>query len=226
MVLSITAILAGLLFPVLSEARQRADRVISANNLRTIGMAVTMFDADEGSLPEASLLEEAGQSPSELTRLFRPDRDGALDVYQVAMSGWDGLGQLWLWGYVDAPKTFFAPHLIDSLGHEQVEIAFWAPGDVEIHGDYHYGGHRDWDGNGAARSLMDPGLVIASDTLRRFFQLNHREGMNLVRSDGSVQWISFPEDVLESLARPEETPEDVRDRYRPLWRAIEGSAKP
>jgi hypothetical protein len=226
MVLSITTILAGLLFPVLSEARQRADRVISANNLRTIGMAVTMFDADSDSLPEASLLEEPGRSPSELTCLFRPERDGMLDVYRVEMRGWDGLGRLWQWGYIDSPKTFFAPHLIDSLGHEQVETMFWNPGDVEIHGDYHYGGHRQWDETGAVRSLSDPGLVIASDTLRKVTQLNHREGMNLVRSDGSVQWISFPEVVLDSLARPEESPNEVRDRYVPLWRALEGYAKP
>lgn len=221
MVLSITMVLAGLLFPVLSEARQRADRVISANNLRSIGMAVTMYDADFKSLPPSTILEE-NRSPSELTVLFRADRDGALDEYQVEMSGWDGLGQLWQRGYIDAPKTFYAPHVIGSQGHGQIASQFWTAGPTSIYGDYHYGGHVEWD-TGVRRSLAQQDMVIASDTLHLVTELNHEEGLNIVRSDGSVQWIAFPPEVLESLARPNETPEQVDSRYRPIWRAIEGS---
>ncbi len=223
-VLSITMVLAGLLFPVLSEARQRANRVLSANNLRTIGFAVTMYDADFRALPSSGMLEE-GRSPSELTLLFRSELAHQMDEYGVEVSGWDGLGKLWQFGYVDAPKVYFAPHRLDVQGPEAVDTALWGSGERDIHGDYHYGGHIEWD-TGKRRSLATEGLIIACDTIRLVTELNHEEGMNLVRSDGSVEWISFSPELLASLARPDETPAEVRERYLPLWRRLEGGDTP
>lgn len=219
MVLSITMVLAGLLFPVLSEARQRADRVISANNLRSIGLAVTMYESDRRSLPASSLLEE-GRSPSELTLVYRAEMAGAWQ-FTVPTSGWDGLGLLWQWGYFESPKAFYAPHLLDDLSAQQIADSFRVAGDEDIHSDYHYGGHLEWDTR-AKRTLSQKSLVIASDTLRRVTELNHEEGLNLVFSDGSVQWRIFPEAILKQLARPDESPRDVKDRYLPLWRKLEG----
>jgi len=224
MVLAVTTVLAGLLFPVLSEARQRADRVISANNLRTIGLAVTMYDGDWGSMPAASLLEEGG-SPSELTMVYRADRHDAMGPYAVPLSGWDGLGRLWQWGYSDTPIIFFAPHLVDRFEQDRLEQEFRDPSGIELHSDYHYGGHVAWD-TGARRFLHEQGLVIASDTLRWVNQLNHEDGLNLVRNDGSVEWEAFTPEFLEALARPWESPDQVKDRYLPLWRSLEGGSPP
>ena len=223
-VLSITVLMAGLLFPVLAETRQRANRVLSANNLRTIGFAVTMYYSDFRSLPSSGLLED-GRSPSELTLLYRSELAHQLDEYNVGVSGWDGLGKLWQWGYVDAPKAYYAPHRLDIEGQEAVDSTLWARGDRDVHGDYHYGGHIEWD-TGTRRSLTTDRLIIASDTISLITDLNHEEGMNLVRSDNSVEWISFSPELLASLARPDETPAEVRERYLPLWRRLEGGDTP
>ncbi len=224
MVLAITVVLAGLLFPVLSEVRQRADRAMSANNLRTIGLAVTMYDGDWSSMPASSLLDE-GRSPSELTMVFRPEYHDVLGDYDTLIRGWDGLGRLWGWGYTDTPRIFFAPHVMDGFERDRREWEFRRPSGVELHGDYHYGGHVAWD-TGGRRFLHDQNLVIASDTLRQVDQLNHEDGLNLVRSDGSVEWEAFTPEFLELLARPWESPEQVKDRYLPLWRALEGGSPP
>lgn len=222
-VLAITTILAGLLFPVLSQVRQRVDIVMSGNNLRTIGFGIAMYERDElGELPR-SILQDSGGSPADLTVLFRPEQAEEM-VDGLQETGWDGLGRLYGGSYIDAPRTFYAPGHSGDARFEDFEADFHFGTNREIFGNYHYCGHLDWERN-RGRRITDPGLVLAADGLRTARDINQRDGLNVLRGDGSVNFIVYPEGVLENLTQPGETPDEVADRYRPIWRALEATRR-
>ena len=53
-VIAIIAILAAILFPVFSQAKTAAKRIVNISNLRQIGMAMTMYTMDNGGYPMMS----------------------------------------------------------------------------------------------------------------------------------------------------------------------------
>jgi prepilin-type N-terminal cleavage/methylation domain-containing protein len=53
-VIAIIAILAAILFPVFTQAKTAAKRIVNISNLRQIGMAVTMYTMDSGGYPMMS----------------------------------------------------------------------------------------------------------------------------------------------------------------------------
>lgn len=219
MVLAITATLAGLLFPVMARARERVNRVLSANNLRTLGLGFTQYDADtNGRLPASQLLADGG-SPADLTRLY--DSSYIYEEFGVQTSGWDGIGRLFELGYVSMPDVFYAPNHVGLAEFERYGHAFWDPGIGKIYGSYHYGGDIDWE-TGDRRTVNTPNLVLASEGFRSLEGLTHRDGLNLLHGDGSVRWFHLDTTFLSQLTLPGETPAEVAERYRPLWRAIEG----
>ncbi|MFK7959685.1 MAG: type II secretion system protein [Phycisphaerales bacterium] len=218
-VLAITATLAGLLFPVMARARERVNRVMSANNLRMLGLGFTQYDADtNGRLPESKLLAQGG-SPADLTRLY--DSTFIVDQFGVQTTGWDGLGLLFGLGYVSMPDVFYAPNHVGLAEFERYGDSFWDPGAQKIYGSYHYGGDMDWE-TGARRTVNSANLVLASEGFRSLSGLTHRDGLNLLHGDGSVRWFHLDTTFLAQLTLPGESPAEVADRYRPLWRAIEG----
>ncbi|MEN3001860.1 MAG: prepilin-type N-terminal cleavage/methylation domain-containing protein, partial [Armatimonadota bacterium] len=49
-VIAIIAILAAILFPVFAQARERARKTTCINNMRQIGMAITMYYGDHDEM--------------------------------------------------------------------------------------------------------------------------------------------------------------------------------
>jgi prepilin-type N-terminal cleavage/methylation domain-containing protein len=64
-VIAIIAILAGLLLPSLARAKGKANDIKCVNNLKQLGVALTMYvDENDGKLPFAERLPEAPNTPA------------------------------------------------------------------------------------------------------------------------------------------------------------------
>src|SRR5688572_28641267 len=93
-VIAIIAILAGMLLPALSNAKNRALRVSCTNNLRQLGLGLAMYaDAHNDKLPPAR---------------FNPERDPASGPFQ---------GYFLFYGPAGLPPDLTRPQNIDNLGY-------------------------------------------------------------------------------------------------------------
>lgn len=101
-VIAIIAILAALLLPSLSKAKERALRLSCMNNLRQIGLGVNMY-ATESNDYVPYVLWSHGNPGRTLNPCFVTPGTG--NVY----AGYYGLGLLWRTKAVPNPKVFYCP---------------------------------------------------------------------------------------------------------------------
>jgi prepilin-type N-terminal cleavage/methylation domain-containing protein/prepilin-type processing-associated H-X9-DG protein len=101
-VIAIIAILAAMLLPALAKARERAQRVNCASNLRQIGLGIQMYANDN----------------NEYVPIISWDHDWPLLTYfpcyvqpgtSRVVEGFYGLGLLWRHNTVPNPKVFYCP---------------------------------------------------------------------------------------------------------------------
>ena len=218
-VIAVIAILLGLLMPGLQEIRHTTSRMLSASNQRTLGQGLTMWAGPRrGRLPESRVLNQANPDLGELMRTFAPLTDEELSAgagltryaqsrlaqrkfkdrsrWSTIQSGWDGLGHLYQGGLVPEPAVYYCPahwgdHPFERYEDDWGESRYAREPDRVIYGNYHYVGHLD----GKRRIDLDddPRRILITDGLRRQSDLNHRYGTNVLRADGSVEWLKMPQ---------------------------------
>lgn len=244
-VMAVVAVLLGVLLPSLRSVRMTTYRVISAGNQRTLGQGLTMWaGAHKGKLPPSRVLEEEGRDADlgELMRVYAPrvaESDDGLAVaqrqkhpgYELALDelhwhGWDGLGHLFASGLVKAPEVFYSPAHWGEHPYRRYQED-WIPPDPlapklqpnhAVYCNFHYSGHLDDNGRDV---ILDraPTSMVSVDGLRRRSDLNHRIGLNVLRTDASVMW---QDDPFLLGALPESASmiqfERHNDLIRTLWR--------
>lgn len=108
-VVAIIAILAGMLLPALSNAKENARRIACVNNLRQLGLGLTMYtDDNDDRLPPPLFDPEnrPGSGPWLGYVVF-----GGVNGQRADLTRPSNLGYLYAHGYIDTPNTFYDPGL-------------------------------------------------------------------------------------------------------------------
>jgi prepilin-type N-terminal cleavage/methylation domain-containing protein len=143
-VIAIIAILAAMLLPALSGAKERALRTNCINNLRQIGIGVNTYASDsQGFAPVCGL--PRNQNPHQTYSAVRMDGAGNYT------RGFMALGQLWRTGVVPNGRVFYCPSNKNLPGAggwtyeaytDQDHPWPWAPGD-QVRTGYNYYPQRE-----------------------------------------------------------------------------------
>ncbi len=221
-VISITALLAGMLLPALARVRENANKVLSASNMRQIGIGIFLYDPGHQSLPYSMWLDETNEN----TNYFAPEQlQGVFFADEIQQ--WDGMGLLYDQGYLDVSDVFYTNTHRGEHRHERYVEHYRNPERIDIFSNYHYCGHVEWDPNDPApRNLMHgTDLIMLTDGLRTIDDLNFANGMNIVRGDCSVHWLGGIDAVVAVLpSGPLPAGGDERAAYSSVWQTLEDLA--
>lgn len=185
--LSIIALMIAMLVPLLGRTREAAHRLICAANLRQIGVGMCLYGSVHSErLPSTIFARGSQPRPQEMISLTTGTRENA-----SLPAEWDGLG--WLIGdtrmFVDSTSVLFCP---SHQGRHRPELAVR---DLASHNlsnriyiNYHYIGDVDWTRDRMRTLAADPSQALVADGMRDLSDINHQDGSNVLRSDGSVHY--------------------------------------
>ena len=121
-VIAIIAILAGMLLPALANAKVQANRAACTNNLRQLGLAISMYaDENNDRLPHAEFNpEESGNTYTPYRSYFLFDGPaGKPALTNLPLN----LAYLWNTKLMTAYKTFYDPGLRHADHHQRSRLA-------------------------------------------------------------------------------------------------------
>lgn len=191
-VISVIALLIGLLFPALGKAREAARRVACLTNLRSMGQAVTMYlDAEsDGVFPNVEVLADPSDSFNDGTE--NTQVDALLDV---------------LAGYVDAPK----PRREDPDDPNSpwlAEAPFRCPSD-RYSDDEATGGQAIYQTYGTSYAYLPGGVMTLLELFLNFDRENTLRPVTLV-------WRDYQQIVGKDITDGVSLPPQEDFNYAPL----------
>ncbi|MEM9373798.1 MAG: DUF1559 domain-containing protein [Planctomycetota bacterium] len=223
--LAVIGVLVTILLPSIARVRESAQRVVCGSNLRQIGLAVHMYAEDAGGvLPDSVFLppghprsgEEGSLESMDIVRTApNPDADFSGD--------WDGLGLLFAYEYLPAPKVFYCPSHSGSHSFDRYESS-WSDDEGEIVSNYQF---RGTGPEGDRRLMMiQSSAAIVSDMLRSYEDLNHRAGFNVLQAGLSVEWVEDAGDEISTILLRQGGDDGEGDQVRDLWTRLDRPTDP
>jgi prepilin-type N-terminal cleavage/methylation domain-containing protein/prepilin-type processing-associated H-X9-DG protein len=127
-VISIIALLIGILLPALGRARESAQRTVIAANLRSVGQAVSVYNAENKDLMPNSYLYAASQDPEDTPRSIQAGTaDGSPTPYVH-----------WSWSLLDGaaapPDAFTSPAVLNGGAprtNPGADLEDWEAGQID-----------------------------------------------------------------------------------------------
>ncbi len=206
-VIAVVSMLLALLMPGLQRAKGAALRLMCAANERELGVGFMLYSDDNGArLPESHF--QKTRQFAEMSAVATPETDPE-DPERFA-GGFDGIGLLWYFRYIDSPNCLHCPANSHRHTCEANRAVYGGRGVTAetAYSNYHYTGHlklgpildpeRDRDSQ-IRRRMIDKRFVLSSDSLRSREDFSHDKGVNLLFSDGSVEWFKPSPDVIRSM---------------------------
>ncbi len=190
--LSVIAILVALMMPTLGMAREAANRLKCASNLRQIGLGIQMYTFDNKSrLPTTTFIDPNQPSENELHETVHlrlsvdmiQNRMHARNRKPVTADRWDGLGMLMAKSYLAEPRIFYCPSHDGDYDYQKF-IPQWKGAPGAIVGNYQY---RIPDGETLIARIA-PERTLVADAMRSQQEYNHGTGNNMLKIDMSVLW--------------------------------------
>jgi prepilin-type N-terminal cleavage/methylation domain-containing protein/prepilin-type processing-associated H-X9-DG protein len=219
-VLSVVTILVGTLMPGLRVARDSANRIICASNLRHLSGALHTYATDfRERLPHSVHANSESPRPTELMAATAgPDALG--------LPRFDGLGLLAIPGrsYVDSPRCLYCPSHTGEHSLDRYARCFNGPVPFEeqVYTNYHYRGHRD-AATGRLILLSGERRAIVADGMRTRADFNHRIGTNVLFTDGSVAWFVDNERTIVDRIPLQPPPDNasLEDQFAWIWQRLD-----
>lgn len=206
--MGVIALLIALLLPSFSKAKEAARRVVCGSNLRQVGLAINMYANDNrGRIPHSVFLratEDGMAAPLQDMVVIRTDAE---ETQRRPWGQWDGIGMLYKYDYLPAPKIFYCPSHTGAHPFGDYTKQWRKASDTEIVSNYQY---RGVGPNGALIlwRIEPQRAAIVADGMRTIEDFNHQIGFNILRAGGNVNWLSDSGIVTALLNRSSTEPAD------------------
>jgi type II secretory pathway pseudopilin PulG len=219
--IAIIAVLIGILLPSLAMVRATSEKVVCASNIRQAGLGLHMYAMDNGDYLPQSVFADFGSDWNTTPLQLRVDI-GLRGVESNQSQYWDGLGHLIGQNYLSDGRIFFCPSHLGENTFESFRDQFNGL-DGDIVANYQY---RGVGPNGEQRlDQFQSSVALVSDGFRTLDEINHPNGMNVLRAGMGVSW--FRDTNLTAISNTILGPDgDEEDSWRDRWDLLDQPQRP